>query len=264
MDHKNTSVKVSESDFEHGNYPYLPTSTPLRSDVPHHNFSLSTQPGSGNNHETPKRMKLEGSISDSFNTSSAESIPSSPWEWRKMKAEILGQREILKWSKLIEYEVRTASQKLRDLTVLRARAHRWGIYRDSPLIGNDGETIDEKPDLNNLQILPFPQENLSNPVARRCCRIRRRRRCLSQRLVGGTQGDHGLDSIVAADLRQIGYSSDAGHLQTAVLEVLPLQFQGQLGSRARCSLVRRMRPLAAHSRLIDLQLVVYNALCIFD
>ncbi|CAB0040059.1 unnamed protein product [Trichogramma brassicae] len=34
----------------------------------------------------------------------------------------------------IEYEVRTASQKLRDLAVLRARAHRWGIYRDSPHI----------------------------------------------------------------------------------------------------------------------------------
>ncbi|XP_014222520.1 mitotic spindle assembly checkpoint protein MAD1 [Trichogramma pretiosum] len=115
MDRKDTSVKVSESDFEHGNYPYLPTSTPLRSDAPHHNFSLNTQPGSGNTHETPKRMKLEGSISDSFNTSSAESIPSSPWEWRKMKAELISLRTRLTHQESTVQQLHQIRQEMEEL-----------------------------------------------------------------------------------------------------------------------------------------------------
>jgi hypothetical protein len=37
--------------------------------------------------ETPKRQKLDNSDDEKLNTS-VESIPGSPWEWRRMKGEV--------------------------------------------------------------------------------------------------------------------------------------------------------------------------------
>lgn len=99
-DQRPTSVSKMIKDLRSETEAYRRSSSssnsfPLRRDSQLHRASTSKQEESL--HETPKRPKLDDTaVNGSLNKSDAESVPGSPWEWRKMKGEVSKPRAVNK------------------------------------------------------------------------------------------------------------------------------------------------------------------------